>query len=144
MDEVGRGIPKEIKVVEGEKKVPLTDVTTGKREADLPQRKIVEAPGDPKDIKVVEGKVVGVKAVKTPGDVMTEETGKLLVDSGGGKVEVTQAQADAEAYGALEAAKARVADIPGAKAWIEETGSGTREVKTYVPDEYKALYDSRK
>lgn len=72
------------------------------------------------------------------------ETGKLLVNSGGGKREMIPAEADAEVGGELAAANERIKGIPGAKAWVEETGGGTREVKTYVPNEFKALYDSRK
>lgn len=72
------------------------------------------------------------------------DSNKILVSSGGGaKREMTPAEADAEAYGSLAAAQRRIAHIPEARAWMEESGS-TREVKIYVPDKYLHLYNKSK
>jgi len=150
MDEVGRDILKEIKTDEGPQKGKQGAGVEGVKTNEDLLKKISGGEGsgnkDPLGAKVVEGKQgVDVKGVKPLGDVRSEKSGKLLVSSDGGeKREMTPAQADAEANSALAAAQKRIEGIPGAKAWMEEAGGGTREVKTYVPDEFKSLYDSRK
>lgn len=68
----------------------------------------------------------------------------LVSSDGGGKVEMTPAQADNQANSAFKAAQSRIAGIPGATVELVEVDGGTREVRVFVPDAYKKEYESRK